>query len=1134
MRAVTILDGAMGSALQARDLTIDDYEGHENCCDVLVRSRPEVVSEIHDSFLAAGCDALETNTFGANRIVLGEFGISEDAHALNVAGARLAREVADAHSTADHPRQVFGSMGPGTKLPTLGHTTWQALFDSYREQADGLIEGGVDRLLVETCQDLLQAKAAVAACMDARKRADREIPVHVSVTVETIGTLLIGSEVGAAIAALSPFDLASLGLNCATGPTEMSPHVAYLAHHSPFPLSVLPNAGLPELVDGETVYPLNETAFAEWLLRFVQEDGAVLVGGCCGTTPGHLAAAVQALDGAVPAEREPESRDLVSSIYRSVPLDQDTSVLIVGERTNANGSRLFRRLLEEDDLEGMVAMAREQEQEGAHILDVCAAYVGRDENADLGAILERFATAVTIPLMIDSTEADVIEEALQRLGGRCIVNSVNLEEGEERMDAVLPSVKRHGAAVIALTIDEDGMARTAKSKVEIAGRIFDLATGKWGLQAGDILFDPLTFTVCTGNEDDRPLALATLDALEGIAERCPGSRTLLGVSNVSFGLDPPARKVLNSVFLAMASKRGLGAAIVHAAGILPLHQIPDDRRRAAEDLLLAKSKGALMDYMALFDGEEEDTGPAGPALEDIPLDERLQKRIVDGIRTGLEEDLDQALEDTPALDIINNTLLAGMKTVGDLFGAGEMQLPFVLQAAETMKAAVAYLEPHMDRQQGESKGTLVLATVRGDVHDIGKNLVDILVTNNGFRVVNLGIRQPVSAILDAANKEDADVIGLSGLLVRSTKIMREDLEELARTGVDLPVILGGAALTRGYVEKDCQGAYTTGTVTYAKDAFDGLNVMEDVAAGRMTRGPAAVADTGDSVPDTAPVQTDRPRPGMDDDSPPRPVVQEPCPEPTTTGVRVVEDLDLAALLPWINERTLFRFQWGFRRGVKSEEEQAAFLEAEVRPRYLDLVERCREGGWLEPKAAYGLLPCRTEGDELAVLDPETGDEAARFTFPRQESRGRLCVPDFFAGDPAWIGLQAVTVGARATEEAARLLADDHYTDYLFLHGLSVEATEALAEMIHARLRADWGIGGDDARDPKDLLRGKYRGTRWSFGYPACPDLAQQEGVLRLLGAMRIGISLTEEDQLVPEQSTTALVSAHSQARWFKA
>ena len=1151
---VLVLDGAMGTQIHAADLDVErDYLGHENCVEIINETRPEVIQRIHEGYLEVGCDVVETNTFGCNPLVLGEFGIPDRARELNRLAARTARRACERHSTKEKPRFVLGSMGPGTKLATLGHTTYAVLKASYLEQARGLLAGGVDGVLIETCQDPLQIKAAVNAVLEARAEAKRDVPLMVSVTMEVTGTMLVGTEMAAAIAILDAYPVDVVGLNCATGPREMGEHVRLLGQTCRKKTLVYPNAGLPQLVDGKPYYPLTPAELADWLARFVEEDGVNLVGGCCGTTPAHLAAVVQRIGVRAPKPRKPAHQPQVTSIYAAVPLFQDNSILFVGERSNANGSKAFRQHLLAGDIEAMVAMGREQVREGSHVLDLCTAYVGRDEVADMTKVVTRYRADVPCPLMIDSTESPVLEAALALCGGRSIVNSINLEDGLERCAKVLPLAKEHGAAVIALTIDEKGMAKTADDKVRIARRIYDICTSDYGLRPEDLLFDVLTFTICTGNEDDRRLGLETLEGIRRVRAELPGVGLLLGLSNISFGLNPAARHVLNSVFLHHAQEAGLTAAILHAARIEPLHRIDPKARQVAEDLIFDRRREGydpLQEFLKLFEGVDVKKKQA----REVPADvfQRLKWRIVEGEKPGLEDDLRLATQSKKPLEIINVDLLAGMAVVGDLFGRGEMQLPFVLQSAETMKASVAFLEPFMERVKGESRGKIVLATVRGDVHDIGKNLVDIILTNNGYTVFNLGIKQPIQHILDVSREHRPDAIGMSGLLVKSTVIMRENLEEMNRRGITTPVILGGAALTRAYVEDDCRRLYQ-GPLYYAQDAFEGLSVMgrvmgkEAAPAARDTKAkvasasvevPARIAALTSSVATSVAGKTGRPPPASSrawskQAELPRDIDY---PEPPFLGPRIVEKIDLQSVLPYVNETTLFQFQWGYRRKGKAAGPYQDFIRKKVRPIFHELSRKCAKEKILECKAAYGYWRCVPEGDTLVLLDPkDESKEAARFTFPRQAAKQKRCLTDFFhvhESKPDVVALMVVTVGQKASEVAREWFAADKYQDYLHLHGLSVEVAEGLAEMLHKQIRGELGIGGDDARETKELFKQGYRGSRFSFGYPACPNLADQEILLRLLGAKKIGIEMSEEFQLWPEQSTSALVCHHPSAKYF--
>jgi len=1025
---VLIFDGAMGTSIQDRNLSPDDFQGKDGCNELLVLSRPQVIREIHASFLEVGCDAVETNSFGANRLVLGEYGLAERAYEINRAAARLAREVAADFSGPGQPRFVVGAMGPGTRLPSLGQIGFDDLLAMYTEQARGLLDGGADVLLVETCQDLLQAKTALIGCQDAMAAAGAARPLMVQVTLEATGTMLLGTELGAALTALERYDVDAIGLNCATGPQEMMEHIHFLNRHSRKAISCLPNAGLPRMEGGRARYLLTPEEFADYHRHFVEEHGVNIVGGCCGTTPAHLKRVVEVIGRRAPIPRTPEYAPSASSLYISVPFRQDRSILIVGERTNANGSKQFRERLLAGDADGMVAVARDQVKEGAHVLDVCVDYVGRDGVADMGDLVGRLATQCTIPLVIDSTEAAVIEAALKRIGGRAIINSVNLEDGEAGRPAkIFPMARRYGAAVIGLLIDEEGQARSVEWKLRVARRLHDLAVHRYGLEPSDLIFDALTFPLGSGQEDLRRDGLATLEAIRRIKAELPGVYTILGVSNVSFGLKPAARQVLNSVFLHMAVEAGLDAAIVNAAKILPMNRIDPHQRDAARRLICDERREGhdpLAEFMRLFEGGAASRAAAArPAPKSI--EERLKARIVDGERPGLETLLDEALGTYDALAIINEILLDGMKTVGDLFGSGQMQLPFVLQSAEVMKSAVGYLERFMARSEGQTKGKIVLATVRGDVHDIGKNLVDIILTNNGYTVINLGIKQPIHNIVETALRERADAIGMSGLLVKSTLVMRDNLEELnARDLWRFPVILGGAALTRGYVENDLRAIYR-GDVFYAGDAFDGLRLMGEIttrepmevpAVRTARRRPAGRRPVSAPTPGTVPAERSDVRTDV------------PIPAVPFFGARVVRDIPLAEVFAFVNEVALFRTQWQFHRGKGQKDRFDELIQTHVRPIYERWKGRCEQERILTPRVVYGYFPCQSDVDDVIVYEDDGRTPRLRFSFPRQPGGRRLCLADFFAAKDSGrmdvLGCMLVTVGRRASE-VTRQLFEEH-------------------------------------------------------------------------------------------------------------
>ncbi|MEV4871058.1 methionine synthase [Streptomyces syringium] len=1143
---VVVADGAMGTMLQAQDPSLEDFQQLEGCNEILNVTRPDIVRSVHEEYFAVGVDCVETNTFGANLAALGEYDIPERIFELSESGARIAREVADEFAARDgRTRWVLGSVGPGTKLPTLGHAPYVKLRDAYQQNIEGLIAGGADAILVETTQDLLQTKASVIGARRALKAAGADLPLLVQVTVETTGTMLLGSEIGAALTALEPLGIDMIGLNCATGPAEMSEHLRYLSRHARTRVSAMPNAGLPVLGKNGAHYPLTPAELADAHETFVREYGLSLVGGCCGTTPEHLRQVVERVRDMRPTERQPRPEPGAASLYQTVPFRQDTSYLAIGERTNANGSKKFREAMLEGRWDDCVEMAREQIREGAHLLDLCVDYVGRDGVADMAEIAGRFATASTLPIVLDSTELEVIRAGLEKLGGRAVINSVNYEDGdgpESRFAKVTELAVEHGAALIALTIDEEGQARTVEHKVAIAERLIEDLTTNWGVLESDILIDCLTFTICTGQEESRGDGIATIEAIRELKRRHPEVQTTLGLSNISFGLNPAARIVLNSVFLDECVKAGLDSAIVHASKILPIARLEEEQVKVALDLIYdrrAEGYDPLQRLMELFEGVNTKSMKAGRAEEllALPLDERLQRRIIDGEKNGLETDLDEALTTRPALDIVNDTLLEGMKVVGELFGSGQMQLPFVLQSAEVMKTAVAYLEPHMEKSDAEGKGTIVLATVRGDVHDIGKNLVDIILSNNGYNVVNLGIKQPVSAILEAAEEHRADVIGMSGLLVKSTVIMKENLEELnqRKLAADYPVILGGAALTRAYVEQDLHEIYE-GEVRYARDAFEGLRLMDAlIAVKRGVPGATLPELKQRRVPkrETAVVEEEEPEGSVRSDV----AVDNRVPEPPFWGTRVIKGIPLKDYASWLDEGALFKGQWGLKQARAGGPTYEELVETEGRPRLRGWLDKLHTENLLEAAVVYGYFPCVSKGDDLILLH-EDGTERTRFTFPRQRRGRRLCLADYFrpeeSGETDVVGLQVVTVGSRIGGATAELFAADAYRDYLELHGLSVQLAEALAEYWHARVRSELGFAGEDPADVEDMFALKYRGARFSLGYGACPNLEDRAKIADLLEPERIGVQLSEEFQLHPEQSTDAIVIHHPEAKYFNA
>jgi 5-methyltetrahydrofolate--homocysteine methyltransferase len=1154
---VVVYDGAMGTSIQKHSLTIDDFWGKEGCNELLVLSRPDVIRGIHASYLEAGCDVIETDTFGSSRVVLAEYQLEDKTRELNIAAAKLAREMATQYSTPEKPRFVAGSIGPTTKLPSLGHIGYDDMAALYREQVEALIEGDVDVLLIETCQDLLQGKIALAACEDAMRATGKRLPVQMQVTLEATGTMLLGSEIGAALAVLECFNPDVIGLNCATGPKEMNDAVRFLCQNATRPVSVLPNAGLPQNVGGHAVYALTPEELARYHKQFVSEYGVRIVGGCCGTTPEHLRAVVDAVTGLTPAETHPARQSVAASAFSALTLETDGQPVIVAEEMNTTTrSAVFRDMVRGGDYDGILALAKKLSAEGSQMLDLCCAIVGEDEKGYMNSVLEKIATRVPAPISVDSTEADVVEEALKRIPGKPIINSINLEDGEKRTSKVLPMARRYGAAVVALTIDEKGMALTAEKKLAVAQRIFNLATEKYGLRAEDIIFDPLTLPISTGQEEYRTAGIETLEAVRLLKQELPACKTILGVSNISFGLSTYSRRVLNSVFLKEAVDRGLDMAIVNYSKIYPLYKIPEKEVELARKLIFKDDAEGdpLQNYMAYFAALDPSSAVAAEAEaeEALTIEDKLKQLIIRGERSigagaekkSLEDLLEEALQTYTPLDLINTVLLDGMKTVGELFGARKMQLPSVLDSAGVMKAAVRHLEPKMERVEGSQRGTIVLATVKGDVHDIGKNLVDIILSNNGFKVVNLGIKQTSDEIIQAAKEHKADVIGLSGLLVKSTLEMKYVVQDLQHMESEIPVICGGAALTRKYVEDDLRREYK-GPVYYAEDAFAGLHVVGDLTgdddaarSSRLTDGKTVkVFERKNLAPEEQPVP-------LPPESTERSAVVQDAPNipvPPFWGVRERRDFSLDTLFTYINETALFKNQWQLK--TASATDYARLVEEKYRPILREMLAEAKQTGWLEPKAVYGYFPCNAEGNEVIVYTPESAASGAvkteklRIRFPRQREGRKLSIADFFlpkdSGKLDVIGFSLVTMGKRASELTKELFEKGDFTRYLYTHGLSVEGAEALAEFMHKEIRADLGIGGEDAPEIRDLFHQKYRGSRYSFGYPACPNLEDQTKIFELLEPeKRIGVRLTESYHLEPEQSTDALVVHHPQAKYF--
>ena len=1178
-RPVIVFDGATGTSLQTQNLTAEDFGGpeYEGCNEYLVHTKPEAVEKVHRGFLEVGADVIETDTFGGTSIVLAEYDLADQAYYLNKKAAELAKSIASEYSTPEKPRFVAGSMGPGTKLPTLGHIEFDTLKNAYREQAQGLYDGGVDLLIIETCQDVLQIKAALNAVEEVFEEKGSRLPIMVSITMETMGTMLVGTEISAALAILEPYKIDILGLNCATGPEQMKEHIKYLSEHCPFIISCIPNAGLPENVGGQAHYRLTPIELKMALMHFIEDLGVQVIGGCCGTRPDHIKALAELSEGLKPKERHPIYEPSAASIYSTQPYIQDNSFLIVGERLNASGSKKCRKLLNQEDWDSLVSLAKSQVKEGAHILDVNVDYVGRDGVRDMHELASRLVNNITLPLMLDSTEWQKMEAGLKVAGGKCILNSTNYEDGEERFLKVLELAKKYGAGVVVGTIDEEGMGRTAHKKFEIAKRAYNAAI-EYGISPHEIFFDPLALPISTGIEEDRENGKATVEAIKRIREELPGCHILLGISNISFGLNPAARQVLNSVFLYESMQVGLDGAIVSASKILPLAKIEEEHQKVCRDLIydLREFENDICTYdpltklTELFAGKT--TKKDASQTANLPIEERLKQHIIDGERLGLEEALSEALKQYPPLDIINTFLLDGMKVVGELFGSGQMQLPFVLQSAQTMKAAVAYLEPFMDKAESDDsgKGKFLIATVKGDVHDIGKNLVDIILSNNGYKVINLGIKQPVENIIQAYEEHQPDCIAMSGLLVKSTAFMKDNLEVFNERGINVPVILGGAALTPKFVYEDCQNTYQ-GKVVYGKDAFSDLHFMDKLMPAKSDNSwddlqgflgefesnnslfqeeraekavDKATEENGKSATQETPKIIDTKRSEAVE-------LLEPV-TPPFWGTKILKpnEFDLNEIFWYLDLQALIAGQWQFRKPKdQSREEYEKFLAEKVYPILEEWKQKIVGDNLLHPTVIYGYFPCQSQGNSLLVYDPEivknsnnkipeNVDPIWKIDFPRQKSGRRLCIADFFAPQESGLTdvfpMQAVTVGHIATEYAQKLFSGNDYTNYLYYHGMAVQTAEALAEWTHAKIRRELGFSAQEPDNIREMLQQHYQGSRYSFGYPACPNIQDQYKQLEVLGCDRIEMYMDESEQIYPEQSTTAIIAYHPVAKYFSA
>ena len=1174
-KPIIIFDGGTGTSFQNLNLSSHDFGGDdlEGCNENLVLSSPNTVEQVHNSFLEAGCHVIETNTFGASSIVLDEYSISNKAYEINKKAAQIAKKCANLFSSINTPRFVAGSIGPTTKLPTLGHISFDKLKDSYEEQINGLIDGGIDLLLIETCQDVLQIKSALSASQEVIKNRNIELPIMISITMETTGTMLVGSDIASALTILEPYNIDILGLNCATGPVQMKEHIKYLAENSPFAISCIPNAGLPENIGGVAHYKLTPLELKMQLMNFIYDFNVQLIGGCCGTTPEHikhLSSIIEEIVDKKINKRLPTVKTnfvpSAASIYNAVPYKQDNSILIVGERLNASGSKKVRELLNEDDWDGLVSIAKQQQKENAHILDVNVDYVGRDGVKDMKEITSRLVTNINLPLMIDSTEADKMESGLKTAGGKCIINSTNYEDGDDRFNQVLKLALDYGAGIVIGTIDEEGMARTSQKKYDIAKRAL-IKTRSSGLADYEIFFDPLALPISTGIEEDRLNAKATIEAISKIRKSFPDIHIILGISNISFGLSPLSRINLNSIFLDECIKAGLDSAIIAPNKILPLSKISAETKKLCLDLIYDRRNfeneiciyDPLVELTKAFqDITISDFKKASTSNKNLTLEEKLKNHIVDGEKIGLEEQLNNALKKYKPLEIINTYLLDGMKVVGELFGSGQMQLPFVLQSAETMKFAVSVLEPHMETVDEKiSNGKLLIATVKGDVHDIGKNLVDIILSNNGFDVINLGIKQDVSAIIDAQKKHKADCIAMSGLLVKSTAFMKDNLEAFNNAEINVPVILGGAALTPKFVNEDCSQIYK-GKILYGKDAFTDLQFMNDYMDSKKKGNWSN--ENGFTNTDDTQIKLASPRSSAKDKNLNKNFEktksiqlienfnrsnfveeEEPIKAPFL-GTRVLQDIeiDFDKLIFYLDKKALFSGQWQIKKNKgQSVEEYNNYLDSYANPLLEKWINIILDKGLISPKAVYGYFRCGRNDNSIYLFDNESNKRISEFNFPRQKSGNNLCIADFYCdlknNDPVDIfPMQAVTMGEIASEYSQELFKADKYSDYLIFHGLTVQLAEALAEYVHSIVRIECGFKSYEPNNNREILAQKYRGARYSFGYPACPKVSDSNIQLSLLDTKRINLTMDESEQLHPEQSTTAIISLHSKAKYFSA
>jgi len=1155
-KRILVIDGATGTQIQAqkipKDAWIDDKGNlQEGCNELLNATAPQIMQKIHNAYAKAGADFIKTNTFGAMPWVLDEYDMGHRCYELSKKGAQIVKEICNKYSTPNKPRFVLGSIGPGTKLPSLGHIEYDEMFAGYKETALGLIDGGVDIFLLETCQDPLQIKAAIHGCQEACEERGKKVPIMVSVTIELSGTMLIGTDASTIVTILEPFDILSLGFNCGTGPEHVIKHLKVISKLWHKPISISANAGLPQNRGGYTYYPMGPIEFTQKQLEFTKFDGVSFLGGCCGTTPQHILELSKAVSNIKPKTPSGKIEPSIASLFNSTPLFIKPAPLLIGERSNATGSKAFRELILAGDYEGTLKVAQEQVRDGAHCLDVNVEFAGRDGAKDMKEVIKLYNQKVPLPLMPDATRVNTMETALKCIGGKPIINSVNLEDGEEKFHAICKLAKKYGCALVCLTIDEKGMAKTKERKIEVAKRMYEMATKIHGIDPRNLIFDVLTFTVGSGDEEYRDAAIQTLEAIKELHKIYPEVGSTLGLSNISFGLSAHARRFLNSVFLHHCVKAGLTSVIINVKHIIPLNKMSKEDIAICEELLFNPNENSLFKFIEHFSDVQIDDSGSDEEFLALPTDEKIKKLLKDGDKDRMLKLVEEAREEIHPDIIVNEILIDAMKEVGELFGSGQMQLPFVLQSAETMKATVDYLQPYLTKKEKDSDTTLAIGTVKGDVHDVGKNLVDIILSNNGFKVINLGIKVELEQFLQTLKEQKIDAIGMSGLLVKSTAVMKDYLQEMANMGIDIPVLLGGAALTKSFVDDFCRPIYK-GPIFYCRDAFDGVVAMSRIEKHKLN--PDTPLDTklaGDNI------KTPKPKKKKEVVIPPYKQIKMPkkvnIPTPPFWGRRVLQkdSIDLETVFEWVNKKSVIKMHWGYKRGKMDPVEYKKMLEQKVYPQFERLKQEFLEKELFEPVIIYGYYPCRSEDTNLYLFNELEGwnieenankepleirkkRAIAKFSFPRQRRAPHRAISDFFRSErDDVIALTCVSAGPKFSQYEKELYDAGKYLEYNLVHGFSVELAEALAEMTHKQIRMDLNILAEDEKPTlKDVRMRRYRGARYSFGYPACPDLEQNKELFKLLKPEEFGIELSETYQMHPEQTTSALVVHHSEATYY--